>query len=103
MPEINVLVIERDKIVQNLLKEELELAGYKVWITSDPKEALELTQAVTFSILLTDLKLPGVNGIELARKFKEMRSDASVIAVVPYYSLKLAIEAISQGEIFDYV
>ena len=103
MPEINVLVIERDKVVQSLLKDELEVAGYKVWITSDPAEALKLAQEVTFSILLTDLKLPGVNGIELVRKLKEMRSDASVIAVVPYYSLKLAIEAISQGDIFDYV
>lgn len=103
MPDVNVLVIERDKIVQGLLKDELELAGYKVWITSEPGEALKLAGEVTFSILLTDLKLPGVNGIELARKFKEMRSDASVIAVVPYYSLKLAIEAISQGDIFDYI
>jgi diguanylate cyclase (GGDEF)-like protein len=103
MPEINVLVIERDKVVQDLLKEELETTGYKVWVTSEPQEALKLAEEVTFSILLTDLKLPGINGIELARKFKEMRSDASVIAVVPYYSLKLALEAISQGDIFDYV
>ena len=103
MAAMNVLVIDRDKAVQNLLKEELESGGYKVWVTSEVDKALDLVKEVPFGIILTDLKLPGIDGIELIRKSKEISSDVSVIAIVPYYSLKLAIAAMSKGDIIDYV
>ena len=103
MPELNVLVIDRDKMVRDLLKEELELVGYKVWVTPAAEEGLKLTAKVPFGIILTDLKLPDINGIELVKKLKAVRSESSIIAIVPYYSLKLAIEAMSKGDILDYV
>jgi len=103
MPEVNVLVLDKDKVVRNLLKDELELSGYKVWVTSEAQEAFDLVREIPFGIILTDLKMPGVNGVELVKKFKEIHSDSSVIAIVPYYSLKLAVDVMSKGEIFDYV
>lgn len=103
MAQVNVLVIDRDKTVQDLLKEELELVGYKVWAISDVDKVLDLFKETPFGIILTDLKLPGVDGIELIRKFKELSSNASVIAIVPYHSVKLAIAAMSKGDIIDYV
>ena len=103
MAAMNVLVIDRDKAVQNLLKEELESGGYKVWVTSEVDKVLDLVKEIPFGIILTDLKLPGIDGIELIRKSKEISSDVSVIAIVPYYSLKLAIAAMSKGDIIDYV
>ncbi len=103
MAVINVLVIDRDKMVRDLLKEELELSGYKVWVTSDVDKGLDLAKGTSFGIILTDLKLPGIDGIELIRKFKETSSNVSIIAIVPYYSLKLAISAMSKGDIIDYV
>jgi len=103
MPEVNVLVIDRDKIVQDLLKEELELIGYKVWVASEIEEGLELVKRISFSIILTDLKFPGTNGIEMIRKFREIATNVSVIAIIPYYSLKPAISAMSKGDIVDYV
>lgn len=103
MPVVNVLVVDRDRMVQNLLKEELELVGYKVWVTNDLEKGLDLAKQTSFGIILTDLKLPGVDGIEIVRKFKETGSNVSVIAIIPYYSLKLAISAMSKGDIVDYV
>jgi diguanylate cyclase (GGDEF)-like protein len=103
MPVINVLVIDSDRAVRDLLKDELELVGYKVSIAIDVEEALKLANKTPFEIILTDLKFPGADGIELAKKFKQLRSDTSVIAIVPYYSLKLAMEAMSKGDVFDYV
>lgn len=103
MPELNVLVIDKDKAVRDLLKEELGLVGYKVWVTSEAEEGLTLVKKIPFGIILTDLKLPNIDGIELVKKLKEVRSESSVIAIVPYYSLRLAIEAISKGDILDYV
>ncbi|RKY30536.1 MAG: hypothetical protein DRP74_06855 [Candidatus Omnitrophota bacterium] len=103
MPEVNVLVVDRDKVVRNLLKEELGRSGYKVWATSELQEALKLVREVPFGIILTDLKLPGINGVELVKKFKEAHTDTSVIVIVPYYSLKLAVEVMAKGGVFDYV
>jgi diguanylate cyclase (GGDEF)-like protein len=103
MAEINVLVIDPDKTVRSLLKEELELVGYKVCVAGDSEEGLKLAKKTSFSIILTDLKFPGINGFEVLKKFKEMHSDVSVIGIIPYYSLKLAIEAMAKGEVLDYV
>jgi len=103
MATINVLVIDRDQVVRDLLKEELEASDYKVWTVADFEQALALADEVNFSIILADLKLPGIEGTEMVRKFKELRSEASVIAIVPYHSLKLAVEAMSKGDILDYV
>lgn len=103
MPGVNVLVIDKDKVVRDLLKEELGLVGYKVWVTSEAEEGLTLVKKIPFGIILTDLKLPNIDGIELVKKLKEVRSESSVIAIVPYYSLRLAIEAMSKGDILDYV
>lgn len=103
MPQLNVLVIDSDKVVRRLLKEELEQAGYKVSATDNTEEAKKLAQATPFEVILTDLKFPGVDGIELVKKFKEANSDLSVIAIVPYHSVKLAIDAMSKGHVFDYL
>ncbi len=103
MPEVNVLVVDRDKTVRDLLKQELGLAGYKVWATDDAEQGLTWVKEIPFGVILTDLKISGVNGIELMRKFKEMRSEASVIAIIPYNSLKLAIDAMSKGDVFEYI
>jgi diguanylate cyclase (GGDEF)-like protein len=99
----NVLVIDRDQVVRDLLKEELEAGDYKVWAVADFEHALALANEVSFSIILADLKLPGIEGTEMVRKFKELRSETSIIAIVPYHSLKLAVEAMSKGDILDYV
>lgn len=103
MAAINVLVIDRDQIVRDLLKEELEAAGYKVWAVVDFETALSFTGNIDFSIIMADLKLPGIEGTEVVRKFKELNTDTSVIAIVPYHSLKLAVDSMSKGDILDYV
>ncbi|OGX15511.1 MAG: hypothetical protein A2166_05120 [Omnitrophica WOR_2 bacterium RBG_13_41_10] len=103
MAAINVLVIDRDKVVRDLLKEELEGANYKVWAVSDFEQALALAGETNFSIIMADLKLPGIEGTEIVRKFKELHSDTSLIAIVPYHSLRLAVDAMSKGDILDYV
>ena len=99
----NVLVIDRDKAVRKLLKEELGLSGYKIWTTDSVEEAFDLAKTNPFGIVLTDLKFPGVSGIELIRKFKEANSELSIIAIVPFQSLKLAVDAMRKGDVSDYL
>lgn len=103
MPQVNVLVVDRDRIVRDLLKQELELVGYKVWASDDADKGLELAREISFGVILTELKIGTMSGIELMKKFKEARSNASIIAIIPYNSLKLAIEAMSKGEVFEYI
>lgn len=103
MPQTNVLVVDADRVVRELLKEELELAGYKVWVASSAEEGLDIVRGTEFSIILTDLKFAHVNGVELVRKFRQANTNASVIAIVPFYSSRLAVEAMSKGELSDYL
>lgn len=103
MPQPNVLVIDRDRAVRKLIKQELELAGYKVWSTESAEEALNLSKDIPFGIVLTDLKFPGVSGIEMIRKFKAANSELSVIAIVPYQSSKMAVDAMGKGDVADYL
>lgn len=103
MLQVNVLVIDTDKAVRELLKQELELANYKVWATADAQDGLNFAQKIPFGIILTDLKFPGINGVELVKKFKQAHADSSIIAIVSYYSSKLAVEAMSKGQLSDYI
>ncbi|OQX53413.1 MAG: hypothetical protein B5M48_03455 [Candidatus Omnitrophica bacterium 4484_213] len=100
---INILVIDRERAVRQVLKEGLSKIGYSVQAVSSTAEALKLLEEKSFSIILTDLRIPGVKGIEILKKFKHQGSGVSIIAIVPYFSVKLAIEALSKKQIFDYV
>lgn len=103
---INILVIDKERAVRSVLKEGLTKLGYSVQAISNTAEALELLKQKSFSIILTDLKVSGISGIEMLKKFGQVDQagkDMSIIAIVPYSSVKLAIEALSQKEIFDYV
>ena len=103
MTMINVLVIDRERAVRQVLKEGLSKIGYSVDTVSTTAEALKLLEEKSFSIILTDLRTPGAKGIEMLKKFKHQGSGVSIIAIVPYSSVKLAIEALSKKQIFDYV
>lgn len=100
---INILVIDRERVVRQVLKEGLSKIGYSVQTVSSTTEGVELLKQKSFSIILTDLKVPGISGIEILKKFKQQGTNVSIIAIVPYSSVKIAIEALSKKQIFDYV
>jgi two-component system phosphate regulon response regulator PhoB len=83
MSHENILVIEDDEDIQLLLKHNLSKEGYNVSVADDGEEGLELLQQESFSCLLLDLMLPGIDGLEVCRAVKNNSSikDIAVIMV----------------------
>lgn len=74
-----VLVIDDSEKSRTALKEQLMQIGYDVSVASGGREALEILQKQHFDILMTDLMMPGMNGIELSRRVKEVAPSTHIV------------------------
>ena len=98
----NVLVIDDEEAIRSLLTDVLTDAGYRVTAVASGEEAIKKIEECPFEIVITDLKMPGMNGIEVLRKMKNMRSDICVIVLTGYATVETAIEAMKAGA-YDYI
>jgi DNA-binding NtrC family response regulator len=79
-----------------------EKTPYRIVTTNSPLEALRRLEAESFDLIITDLKMPGVDGIDILRAVKEKGRSEEVIILTAFGSLESAIEALS-NDVFDYV
>jgi two-component system phosphate regulon response regulator PhoB len=82
MSHENILVIEDDEDIQLLLKHNLSKEGYNVSVADDGEEGLELLQQESFSCVLLDLMLPGIDGLEVCRSIKNNPSIQSIAVIM---------------------
>src|SRR5437870_248602 len=80
----------------------LRRAGYRVLATTDPERALALVESDRPDVLLTDLKMPGLDGMELMRRAHEIDPTLPVIMITAFGSIESAVAAIKAGA-FDYL
>lgn len=85
-----------------LWKYRLRLSGYEVVSATGGREAIELGQQHKFDVVLTDIFMPGVRGLEVVREFRRFSPDTKVIAMTAQGSLEIALEAIEEGA-FDFI
>ncbi len=90
-------------MVRQLLGEALDGAEYHTEATSNVADGLELLKQKKFDILLIDLKMPEVKTDKVLEKINQQQNDISIIALVPYSSVNLAIKVLSEKKIFDYI
>lgn len=93
----NILIVDDELTSLISLKKVLEETGYGVMTVSNGEEALKKFADFKFDILLTDLKMPGIDGIELTERALKLDSDIVVILITAFGSLKTAIEAMNLG------
>ena len=98
----NILVVDDDRGVQELLLNFLQKKEYCVELASNGEEALEKIKEKSFAAIITDLKMPGISGLELLKKIKEMGIDSPVIIITGYGTIDSAIEGIKEGA-FDFI
>jgi DNA-binding NtrC family response regulator len=101
-PPHRVLVVEDDPEMLALVCEHLEGEGYAAAGTGDGAGALARLRAEEFDVVLTDLRMPGVDGMEVLKAARESRPGVPVILVTAFGSIQTAIQAIRQGA-YDYV
>ncbi len=89
-----LLVIDDEASTRDLLKLSLEMEGYTVFVAEDGPKGLEIFARENPSVVLTDIKMPGMDGIEVLRRIKEQSPDAEVIVITGHGEMTLAIEAL---------
>ena len=99
---MRVLLVDDEKSIRLTLGDDLEDAGYDVVAASEGKTALEKLMAEHFDCLITDLNLPGVNGIKLLKTGREHNSDLAAIVITGYGTVESAVEAMKLGA-SDYI
>jgi two-component system response regulator AtoC len=92
-----ILVIDDDRGMCELLELGLAKRGYEVRSTTDARKVLELLQQASFAAVVTDLNMPGQNGIELTRQLIGNRPDLPVVVITAFGSMESAIEAMRAG------
>ncbi len=97
-----ILVVDDEMIVRKSLGGWLREEGFEVDVAGSGKEALEALSRDEWDIFLIDIKMPGIDGLELQRRIHEIHPDATVIIMTAYASVDTAVEAMKQGA-YDYV
>ncbi|WDP89892.1 MAG: response regulator [Desulfobacter sp.] len=97
-----ILVVDDEAIIRDSMKEWLGLEGFGVETAASGKEALELMETREFEVLLTDIKMPGMDGVELLARAKERLPGITVIMMTAYAEVDSAVNAMKQGAL-DYV
>src|SRR5262245_53936944 len=99
---IHVLLIDDDQGTTELLREVLQKEGYVVDEAKSGQEALAQARAVPYDVVLADLRLPDLDGIEVLRTLHALDSDLPVIVMTAFGSMETAVEAIRDGA-YDYI
>ena len=92
-----ILVVDDEESIRELLSKTLALADYEVDLAPDGRTALDRLRLVQYDLLITDLRMPGVDGLTVIREARRLKTDLPVIIITGYSSEASAIEAINLG------
>jgi len=92
--EVSILVVDDERGMCEFLHYLLEGEGYKVDQAHSGAEALAKVSEQSFHLILADIKMPGIDGLEMLRRIREANQDTVVIVMTGYSSLETAIKAI---------
>jgi DNA-binding NtrC family response regulator len=98
-----ILIVDDEPDMLKLLRMTIQKKTlYQVTITNNPVEALELVKGGGFDLIISDLKMPGLDGIELLDAVKRLDPDTPVILMTAYGTIESASEAMEKGG-FDFI
>ena len=97
-----LLIVDDDKQMVALVHMILDQDGYDMVCTSDPQKALNIIRTEALDLVVTDLNLGAIDGLEIAREAKATNEDVEIILITGYATLESAVSALRQG-IYDYI
>ncbi len=100
--KISILVVDDEESVRDSLSLWFVEDGYRVECAENAKKALSILESDTFDIILTDLKMPGMDGLEMLRRIKVLNKDSIIIVMTAFATVDTAVKALKDGA-FDYV
>jgi len=102
MKRARILVVDDELIMRESLSGWLQRDGHEVETASSGEEALDKIKEVRFDILLVDIKMEGISGLEVLKRVKDDDPDVAIVMITAFGSISTAIEAIRNGA-FDYL
>ncbi len=97
-----ILIIDDEANLRGLLARIIQLEGYSVTEASNGKSALKILEQETFQVIITDVKLPDINGVDLTTKIKSSYPSSEIIVLTAYGTIEDGVKAIKNGA-FDYL
>jgi excisionase family DNA binding protein len=92
-----ILVADDEASIRDLLAKTLALAEYEVDLVPDGRSAIERLRIMPYDLLITDLKMPGIDGLAVIREARRLRADIPVIIITGFSTEASAIEAVNLG------
>jgi DNA-binding NtrC family response regulator len=92
-----ILIVEDDDIFLRPLQRSLEVAGYDVLVAPSGEDAIDLLKRADADLVLTDKRLPGMDGVELVRRVKAEHPDLALIVMTAYGTIESAVESVRLG------
>lgn len=97
-PKKRILVVDDEEEVRDVIQKALSKSGeYRVDTASSGSQALDLLQKSTYHLMFVDIKMPGMDGLELIKKAKDLHKDIKTVIITGYPSKENAIEALNLG------
>lgn len=100
--KVSILIVDDEESVRDSLFNWFIEDGYKVECAENAKKALAILQAEIFDIVLADIKMPGMDGLEMLKRIKALRKDSIVIIMTAFATVDTAVQALKDGA-YDYV
>jgi DNA-binding NtrC family response regulator len=97
-----ILVIDDERSIRNTLKDILGFEGYSVEVAENGLTGLELVKITDFDIILCDIKMPEMDGIEVLEKILELKPETTVVMISGHGNIDTAVEAIKKGA-YDFI
>lgn len=100
--KVSILIVDDEESVRDSLYSWFLEDGFRVECAENAKKALLILESDRFDIILADMKMPGMDGLEMLRRIKAIRSDSIVIVMTAFATVDTAVKALKDGA-FDYV
>jgi len=100
--KISILIVDDEESVRDSLYNWFIEDGYRVECAENANRALSILESDSYDIILADIKMPGMDGLEMLRRIKLLKSDSIVIVMTAFATVDTAVQALKDGA-FDYV
>jgi len=102
MSNLKVLLVDDEEEFISALAERLDIRGIESRVATDGEQALEIAESQSFDVIVLDVIMPGISGLEVLQRLKDQQSKAAIILLTGHGSTKEGLEGMRMGA-FDYL